>query len=82
MGCAKSQRVARHFGYFGRGIYMLIRRLVITALMRVARNPTVQKKAGEAAGKALDAVRPSLLRASRNAGELTRKVAKKISEDR
>jgi len=29
------------------GIYMLIRRLVVTALMRVAQNPAVQKKAGE-----------------------------------
>jgi hypothetical protein len=64
------------------GIYMLIRRLVVTALLRVAQNPAVQKKAGEVAGKALDAARPSLLRASRKAGELTRKAAKKISEDR
>jgi hypothetical protein len=42
----------------------------------------VQKKAGEVAGKALDAARPSLLRASRKAGELTRKAAKKIWADR
>jgi hypothetical protein len=41
-----------------------------------------REKAGEVAGKALDAARPSLLRASRKAGELTRKAAKKISDDR
>ncbi len=51
---------------------MLIRRIVIGALMRAARNPEVQRKAGEAAGKALEKARPSLLRASRRAGELTR----------
>jgi hypothetical protein len=61
---------------------MLIRRLVVTALMRFAQSPTVQKKAGEVAGKALDAARPSLLRESRKAGELTRKATKKISDDR
>ncbi|MGB2438882.1 MAG: hypothetical protein ACPIB4_07415, partial [Candidatus Puniceispirillaceae bacterium] len=61
--------------------YMLIRRLVVTALMRVAQNPAVQKKAGELAGKALDAARPSLLRTSRKAGELTRKAAKKILDN-
>jgi hypothetical protein len=33
------------------------------------------------AGKALDAARPSLLRASRKVGELTRKAAKTISDD-
>jgi len=41
--------------------------------MHAARNPAVQKKAGEAAGKALNAARPGLMRASRRAGELTRK---------
>jgi hypothetical protein len=79
--CAKSQRITSRCGYFARGIYMLIRRLVGAALMRVAQNPAVQKKAGEVAGKALDVARPSLLRASRKAGELTRKAAKKISDD-
>ena len=60
---------------------MLIRRLVVAALMRAARNPAVQKKAGDVAGKALDAARPSLLRASRKAGEITRKAARKIRDD-
>ena len=63
------------------GIYMLIRRLVVAALMRAARNPEVQKKAGEVAGKALDVARPTLMRASRKAGELTRKAAAKLRDD-
>ena len=61
---------------------MLIRRLVVTALMRVAQNPAVQRKAGEVAGKALDVARPSLLRTSQKAGELTRQAVKKILDDR
>jgi len=52
---------------------MLLRRIIFGALMHAARNPAVQKKAGEAAGKALNAARPGLMRASRRAGELTRK---------
>lgn len=46
--------------------------------MRAAQNPEVQKKAGEAAGKALEKARPSILRASRRAGELTRMVKNTI----
>ena len=64
---------------------MLIRRLLIGAIVRAAQSPVVQRKAGEMAGKALDKARPSLLRASRRAGELTRKAANKIknpSKDR
>ena len=57
---------------------MMIRRILMTALVTAARNPTVQKKAGEAAGKALNAARPSLLAASRKAGEMTRKISKNI----
>ena len=59
-------------------IYMLFRRFVFGVLMRAARNPSVQKKAGDVAGKALEQARPSLLRASRNAGELTRKAKQKL----
>lgn len=59
---------------------MLIRRLIFGALMTAARNPAVQKKAGEVAHKALDSARPSLLKASRNAGEMTRKAKKKIDD--
>ena len=59
---------------------MLIRRLIFGALMTAARNPAVQKKAGEAANKALDRARPSLLKASRNAGVMTRNAKKKIDD--
>ena len=59
-------------------IYMLFRRFVFWVLIRAARNPAVQKKAGDVAGKALDQARPSLLRVSRKAGELTRKAKQKL----
>jgi hypothetical protein len=59
---------------------MLFRRILMTALMAAARNPAVQKKAGEAAGKALNAARPGLLTASRKAGEMTRKLSKNIKK--
>ena len=57
---------------------MFIRKLVINALVMAARNPAVQRKAGEAAGKALNQARPGLMRASRRAGELTRKAQDKF----
>lgn len=59
---------------------MLIRRIVLGALMHAARNPHVQRKAGEAATKALQTARPALMRASRRAGELTRKVKDNIDK--
>ena len=59
---------------------MLFRRVLMTVLMTAARNPAVQKKAGEAAGKALNAARPGLLVASRKAGEMTRKISKNIKK--
>ena len=46
---------------------MFIRRLVINALIAAARNPTVQ-------------ARPNLMKASRRAGELTRKARDKIND--
>ena len=57
---------------------MLFRRILMTALMAAARNPAVQKKAGEAARQALNVARPGLLTASRKAGEMTRKLSKNI----
>ena len=57
---------------------MLFRRILMTALFAAARSPTVQKKAGEAAGKVVNAARPSLLMASRKAGEMARKISKNI----
>ena len=59
---------------------MLFRRIFMTVLMTAARNPAVQKKAGEAAGKALNAARPGLLAASRKAGEMTRKISKNLKK--
>ena len=63
---------------------MLFRRILMTALMTAARNPAVQKKAGEVAGKALNAARPGLLAVSRKAGEKIRRISKNIkkSQDR
>tara|TARA_B100000989_G_scaffold230556_1_gene177402 strand:- start:105 stop:299 length:195 start_codon:yes stop_codon:yes gene_type:complete len=57
---------------------MLFRRFVFGVLMRAAQNPAVQKKAGELAGKALRQAQPTLLQASRTAGELTRKAKQKM----
>lgn len=57
---------------------MLLRRIICGALIHAARNPAVQKKAGEAAGKALEAAKPGLLRASRRAGELARKAKNRV----
>ena len=59
---------------------MLFRRILMTALMTAARNPAVQKKAGEAAEKALNAARPSLLTASRRAGEMTHKIIENMKK--
>ena len=60
---------------------MLFRRILMTALITVARNPVVQKKAGETAGKALNAARPSLLAASRKAGEMAHKISKNMKKN-
>ena len=57
---------------------MFIRRLVIGALMAAARNPAVQKKASEAASRAVDQARPNLIKASHRAGQLTRKAQDKL----
>ena len=60
---------------------MLFRRFIFGVLMRAAQNPAVQKKAGEVAGKAFKKARPSLLQASRRAGELTRKAKQKMLDE-
>ena len=59
---------------------MLFRRILMTALMTAARNPIVKKKAGEAAGKALNAARPGLIAASRRAGEMARKLSENMKK--
>ena len=58
---------------------MLLRRIIFGALMQAARNPTVQKKAVEAADKALEAAKPSLFRTSRRVGELARQAKDKVT---
>jgi hypothetical protein len=63
-------------------IYMLFRRFILGVLTRAVQNPAVQKKAGEMAGKALEQARPSLLQASKKAGELTRKAKQKMFADK
>jgi hypothetical protein len=60
---------------------MLFRRILMTALTTAARNPAVQRKAGEVAGKVVKAARPGLLAASRKAGEVTRKMSKNIKKN-
>ena len=59
---------------------MLFRRILMTVLITAAHNPAVQKKAGEAAGKALNAARPGLLAASRRAGEMARKLSENMKK--
>ena len=61
---------------------MLFRRFVFGVLMRAAQNPAVQKKVGQLAVKALRQARPPLLRASRRAGELTRKAKQKMFDEK
>ena len=48
--------------------------------MTAARNPHVQRKAGEVAGKAMRQARPGLMKASLRAGELTRKASDKLHD--
>ena len=59
---------------------MLFRHIVFKALITAARNPVLQKKAGEMTGKVLNEARPGLLKASRRAGEITRRISKNISK--
>ena len=61
---------------------MLFRRFIFGVLKSALRNPAVQKKVGDVAGKALNRARPSLLRASRKAGELTLKTRQKLFDNK
>ena len=61
---------------------MLFRRLIFGMLVRVAQNRAVQKKAVEIAGKAVEHARPSLVRASKRAGELARKAKQKMLDEK
>lgn len=49
---------------------MVLRNLLFSALKMAARNPVVQKQAAKAAETALNASKPSIMSASRKAGEM------------
>ena len=60
---------------------MLFRRIILPALITLARNPMAQKKVSDTAFTALNAARPALLNASRKAGKITRKVTENIKKN-
>ena len=59
---------------------MIIRKLLFTALRMAAQNPSVRRQAVKAADKAVEAARPSLLKASRRAGEAVRSASDELKE--
>ena len=59
---------------------MIVRKLLFVALRMVASNPKVRKQAARAADKAVDAARPSLLKASRRAGEAVRSASNELRD--
>ncbi len=59
---------------------MIVRKLLFTALRMAARNPVVRRQAVKAADKAVEAARPSLLKASRRAGEAVRSASGELKE--
>ena len=59
---------------------MIVRKLLFTALRMAARNPAVRRQAVKAADKAVEAARPSLLKASRRAGEAVRSASGELKE--
>jgi len=59
---------------------VIVRKLLFTALRIAARNPVVRRQAVKAADKAVEAARPSLLKASRRAGEAVRSASGELKE--
>ena len=59
---------------------MIIRRLLFTALRMAAQNPEVRKQATMARDAALEAARPTLLKASRRAGQAVRSAHDEVKE--
>ena len=59
---------------------MIVRKLLFAALRMAANNPEVRKQAAKAADKAVDAARPSLLKASRRAGEAVRSASNELKD--
>ena len=66
-----------HFGL--KGLFgVIVRKLLFTALRMAAQNPVVRRQALKAADKAVEAVRPGLLKASRRAGEVVRSASDEL----
>lgn len=59
---------------------MIVRKLLFTALRMAANNPAVREQASKAAEKAVEAARPSLLSASRRAGEAVRSASDELKQ--
>lgn len=59
---------------------MIVRKLLFAALRMAANNPEVRKQAAKVADKAVDAARPSLLKASRRAGEAVRSASNELKD--
>lgn len=59
---------------------MILRRFIFSAIRYAARNPEVQRQAGKLAGKAVEKVRPALMKASRKAGQISQTASDEISE--
>ena len=59
---------------------MIVRKLLFTALRMAANNPKIRQQAAKAADKVVEAARPSLLQASRRAGEAVRSASDELTE--
>ena len=58
---------------------MVLRKLVFIALRTVARNPEVRKQASKLAQRGLQVAKPSLMQASRKAGQAVRSASDELS---
>ena len=58
---------------------MILRKLVFAALRTAASNPEVRKQASRLAQRGLQAAKPSLMRASRKAGQAVRSASYEMS---
>ena len=58
---------------------MILRKLVFAALRTAAANPKVRKQASKLAQRGLQAAKPSLMRASRKAGQAVRSASYEMS---
>lgn len=58
---------------------MILRKLVFAALRAAASNPVVRKQASKLAERGLQAAKPSLIQASRKAGQAVRSASDELS---